>query len=201
MAQGLIAREALTIARILKVNHAGEHGAIKIYKAQVWVSRLLWPELVPHLSSMLTHEIQHRLMFQEAMPPRQARPCRVMSLWGVGGAFLGFGTAVLGRQSIWTTTVAVEAAVHRHLDDQLGFLANRDRALHAMISAVREEELAHLHTAEAHIEGDTTFRRMLYHLITMATDTLIWLSTWGDSSRMSVELAAASSSTLPQPRR
>ncbi len=190
MAQ-VTAREALTIARILKVNHAGEHGAIKIYRAQIWVSRRLCADLVPHLSAMLTHEIQHRAIFRAAMPPRNARPCRIMSLWGIGGALLGFGTALLGRQSIWTTTAAVEAAVHRHLDDQLQFLASRDQLLHREIASIRNEELAHLHTAQGHIEGDSLFRRALHRTISIATDVLIWLSTWGDSTRMSRELSEA----------
>src|ERR1700721_2962618 len=102
-------RERRTVARILKVNHAGEHGAIRIYRAQLWVARRCCPEVVPFLEEVLGHEIRHHASFSAAMPSRAARPCRVMALWSNGGLVLGFLTALLGRQGIWICTAAVEA--------------------------------------------------------------------------------------------
>jgi 3-demethoxyubiquinol 3-hydroxylase len=183
-------RDALTIARILKVNHAGEHGAIRIYSAQILIARRLYPDIVPQLREMLSHEIAHRATFAEAMPPRKARPCRIMSLWTLGGSLLGFATALMGRQSIWTTTAAVEAAVHRHLDDQLYFLVSRDPSLYRAIADMREEELSHLRIAEGHLGQDSSFG-VLRAVITRATDALIWLSTWGDSTRMARDLKSS----------
>ena len=136
----LSAREALTVARIVKVNHAGEFGAIRIYSAQIAVSRRRYPDVVPALSDMLAHEKKHCAAFLGAMPERNARPCRVMSLWSWGGWLLGFLTALMGRQAIWICTAAVEAAVHRHLDDQLHFLRERDPGLRDIILSIREEE-------------------------------------------------------------
>src|SRR5262245_32069740 len=115
----LAARDALTVARIVRVNHAGEYGAIRIYRAQIAVARRLFPDVVPELTEMLQHEIRHCALFFAAMPARSSRPCRIMSLWSLGGSLLGFVTALMGRQTLWTCTAAVEAAVHRHLDDQL----------------------------------------------------------------------------------
>lgn len=181
-------RERLTIARILKVNHAGEYGAIRIYRAQLWLARRLYPDVVPFLTVTLGHEINHCAMFRSAMPARSARPCRIMALWGNGGFVLGFLTALLGRQGIWICTAAVEAAVHRHLRDQLRFVWNRDPELHALILAIQDEELMHLHHAEERV-ADSGIARTLNSTITMATDAVIWLSTWGDSSRMARELA------------
>jgi 3-demethoxyubiquinol 3-hydroxylase len=191
VAHSVSQREALTIARILKVNHAGEHGAIRIYRAQLSIARRLYPAIVPTLSQMLSHEIEHRQKFANAMTPRHARPCRIMSLWGLGGSLLGFATALMGTQTIWITTAAVEAAVHRHLDDQLYFLARRDVGLHQIINDIREEELSHLRTAEAEIKEISTFSRVIRATITVVTDGLIWLSTWGDSTKMKWDLAAS----------
>ena len=132
---GLPAREALTVARILKVNHAGEHGAIRIYSAQIGVAKRWFPDMVPALAEMLGHERQHRAKFFAAMPARGSRPCRIMSLWSLGGSLLGLLTALAGRQNIWVCTAAVEAAVHRHLDDQLHFLSGRDADLHMKAEA------------------------------------------------------------------
>jgi 3-demethoxyubiquinol 3-hydroxylase len=180
-----------TIARILKVNHAGEYGAIRIYRAQIWVARRLYPDLVPFLQETLGHEVNHCALFRAAMVPRGARPCRVMSLWGNGGYVLGFLCALLGRQGIWICTAAVEGAVHRHLQDQLHFLRARDRDLHDIILSIQHEELMHLTHAEMRLTASTPITRLLSGSITIATDIVIWLSTWGASTRMARELAAA----------
>jgi ubiquinone biosynthesis monooxygenase Coq7 len=184
----LSARDALTIARIVRVNHAGEYGAIRIYGAQIGVSERRYPDVAPALAEMLSHEKKHCAAFFAAMPARQSRPCRVMSLWSLGGWLLGFATALMGRQAIWICTAAVEAAVHRHLDDQLAFLAGRDRELYDVIMGIREEELAHLHHAESQISTLGGGARALQRAISAITDALIWLSTWGDSTRMMADL-------------
>jgi len=82
------ARDRLTIARILKVNHAGEYGAIRIYRAQLWLARRLYPDVVAFLEETLGHEIEHCAMFRNAMPRLNARPCQIMTLWGNGGLAL-----------------------------------------------------------------------------------------------------------------
>ena len=184
-------RETLTVSRIVKVNHAGEYAAIRIYTAQIGVSSWRYPDAVPALSDMLEHEIRHCAAFSGAMPARRTRPCRIMSLWSYGGWLLGFITALFGRQAIWVCTAAVEAAVHRHLDDQLVFLADRDRDLHGIIADIRVEELSHLHYAETHITSKAVPYRMLRALISRMTDALIWLSTWGDSTRLRADLRDA----------
>lgn len=185
-------RDALTIARIVRVNHAGEFGAIRIYSAQILVSRWLWPDCVPALSEMLEDERRHCTLFRNAMPARKSRPCRVMQFWSYGGWWLGFLTALLGRQGIWACTAAVEAAVHRHLDDQLHFLKARDAELAGIILSIRDEEIAHLRHAEDRLVSRSVAFRVLRAIISMATDCLIWLSTWGDSARMARALKADS---------
>jgi len=186
----LAPRDALTVARIVKVNHAGEFGAIRIYSAQLLVSGWFWPDCIPALADMLKHERNHCAIFRAAMPPRQARSCRVMQFWSYGGWLLGFFTACLGRSGIWACTAAVEATVHRHLDDQLHFLKERDHELYRIILSIREEELAHLRHAEAQLPSPGLLLRILRRGIAAATDVLIWLSTWGDSSRIAHELQA-----------
>src|ERR1051326_6819941 len=184
----LTPRDALTVARIVKVNHAGEYGAIRIYRAQILIARRMFPDIAGDLEAMLAHEVDHCAAFRRAMTSRNARPCRIMELWSWGGYLLGLMTALMGRQSIWTCTAAVEAAVHRHLDDQLQFLAGRDQELHAIILEIREEELSHLNQAEMHLHAPNFFRRTLRSLISDVTDAVIWLSTWGDSTRMTRDL-------------
>ncbi len=107
-----------------------------------------------------------------------------MHFWSYGGWMLGFLTALLGRQGIWACTAAVEAAVHRHLDDQLHFLKGRDPELSDIILSIRDEEIAHLRHAEERLKSRSVVFAALRGIISVATNTLIWLSTWGDSTRM-----------------
>jgi 3-demethoxyubiquinol 3-hydroxylase len=191
----LVSRDALTIRRIVKVNHAGEHGAIQIYSAQIAIARWFCPDIVSTLQEMLGHEIEHRAKFRAAMASRAARPCRIMAFWSIGGWLLGSVTAVMGNRSIWVCTAAVEETVHRHLDEQLKFLADRDRELHDIIASIRLEEMAHLACARANIVLPGLSARVLTLMIAMLTDAIIWLSTWGDSTRMARELRSAQETT------
>jgi len=189
------ARDRLTIARILKVNHAGEYGAIRIYRAQLWLARRFYPDIVAFLEETLGHEIEHCAMFRNAMLQRNARPCRVMALWSNGGFVLGFLTALMGRKGVWICTAAVEATVHKHLEEQLSFLLHADSELHEIVSAIQEQELMHLTHAEERIGTTSPGSRSLSAFIAKTTDAVIWLSTWGDSARMAREFAAAKSAT------
>ncbi len=185
--------EQRTIARILKVNHAGEHSAISIYLAQLWVARRLFPAVAPFLEDTLAHEISHRRQFLAAMPERNARPCAAMSLWGIGGSVLGLVTALMGVNAIMACTKAVEQTVHRHLDEQLHFLRGRDEPLRALIAAIQVEEDQHLGHACAHLRP-TGLTRMIEAVVDVSTEIVIWLSTQGAVSRMAASLRAAQES-------
>jgi ubiquinone biosynthesis monooxygenase Coq7 len=187
----LPARDALTIKRIVRVNHAGEYGAIRIYSAQIAIARRLWPDVVPALQEMLADEIRHCDKFYAAMPARQSRPCRIMQFWSFGGWLLGTATALLGRNTIWVCTAAVEEAVHRHLDEQMNYLQSRDAELYDVIASIRAEELAHLDHAEAALKAAGTKHPAMRRVIGAITEALIWLSTWSDSQRMANALRAA----------
>ena len=104
---------------------------------------------------------------------------------------LGFLTALVGRRGIWICTVSVEAAVQRHLEDQLFFFRDKDAELYAQIKAIQIEEESHLNHALERIAGTTPWTRLLTTIISTSTDALIWLSTWGDSANMARDLRAA----------
>lgn len=181
-------RDQKTTRRILKVNHAGEYGAIRIYRAQLWAARRWYPSLVDFLEETLGHEERHCELFFAAMPDRNTRPCYVMSLWGNGGYVLGLVTAMFGAQSIWICTSAVEETVHRHLEEQLSFLRGKDDQLAELIDSIKVEELHHLEHANSKIVAETVWARILRLTITSATEILIGLSTWGDSLLMAREI-------------
>jgi ubiquinone biosynthesis monooxygenase Coq7 len=172
------------IRRILRVNHAGETGAIKIYGAQIVIAKRRYPDIVATLSKMRKDEIRHCALFRDVMKERSTRPCYVMSLWSRGGYVLGFVTALMGRNMMWICTEAVETTVHLHLMDQLRFLKSRDDALAAAIDSITEEELAHRDEARERQIGQSHIDKAMYRVISALTSTMIWLSTWGDPSFM-----------------
>ena len=173
-------------ARILRVNHGGEHGAILIYSAQLSAARFRAPDLLPFLREALSHERDHRRRFRALMPPRDAKPCRMMWIWAVGGGVLGLVTGLLGREAILACTRAVEETVHRHLDDQIRWATGRDDGLRQTIEDIRVEELAHIRYAnDQRVGADFGW---LERVISVSTEALIWMSTRGDSSRLVQQL-------------
>lgn len=184
-------QESRTISRILRVNHAGEYGAIRIYGAQVFISKFFWRDLVAPLLQLQSHEVEHCRIFRTAMITRGARPCRTMWLWSKGGLLLGALTALMGPKAIWATTEIVERNVHKHLDDQLHFLRLRDTELYNAILEIQTEEEGHMTLAQSNKGHETFLTRALHHPISWSIDTLIWLSTQGDSIRMRRDLEAS----------
>ena len=111
--------------RILKVNHAGENGAVNIYSGQLLMARLTAPSLVPELREFRSHEEGHREIFRSELEQRGVRRCRSYLLCGLGGYALGLVTGLFGRGAIAATTVAVERVVLAHLKKQLELLEGR----------------------------------------------------------------------------
>lgn len=163
--------------RILRVNHAGEHGAVNIYAGQRFIAQLTSRRLLPELAEFQSHERKHRAIFQAELQRRGVRRCRSYVLCGVGGYTLGIVTALLGRSAIAATTVAVERVVLRHLERQLDALRGvDDAAAHAIGSIVQEEQQHHDRSA-AHIQGRARafWLRCLTPVVAASTETVIWL--------------------------
>jgi ubiquinone biosynthesis monooxygenase Coq7 len=171
----------LSVDRILRVNYAGEYGAVRIYQAQLLVARLAVPDLVPFLEHTLSHEIRHRDRFRALMGPRSVRVCGALPLWGIGGFALGLLTGILGRSAILACTEAVESVVHRHLDKQLAALGLDDPEVSTTIRDIRIEELEHLEFAEQGAAPDSIVWRVVQSVVSGSTTLLIWLSTYGEA--------------------
>jgi 3-demethoxyubiquinol 3-hydroxylase len=185
----MTAAERLSAIRIARVNHAGEYGAIRIYGAQIAVCRLLWPRLVPQLAELRAHEVEHCRQFRAALADRGGRPCRAMYLWSMGGWLLGGASTLFGPNLIWACTEAVEDTVHHHLSDQLHWLGTRDDGLHDLIAGIQAEEEGHLALARRQMTARTAVARAFGAVARGSVALVIWLSTWGESSRMRRDLA------------
>lgn len=166
-----------TVEQILRVDHAGECGAIRIYRSQIAVARHLHPKCVSALERMLGHELHHYKTFDDLLKARGLRPCHALPLWMIGGWLLGTGTALLGERAIWVCTAAIENTVNRHLDHQVVVLSASDpEALAAVESIRRDEEEHERHAVSNGGEGGGLYR-VLRWLMKGATSIAIWLST------------------------
>jgi 3-demethoxyubiquinol 3-hydroxylase len=172
------------IRRILRVDHAGEHGAVAIYSSQIEWAKRHAPDLLPWLEETIAHERTHRERFRSAMPARAAKPCRLLSIWSVGGAVLGWATARLGRTGVMVCTSAVERTVHAHLVEQRQFLLSHDPELHDVVASIQAEEDEHLAYADQRHDPGKLLPTILRPLVEVATETLIFVSTRGDSLRL-----------------
>ena len=127
----------------MKVAHAGEHGAVQIYRGQMVAARLTAPGLLPQLAEFADHERRHRAIFAAELARRGRPRCSSYWLCAMGGWCLGLVTGLLGRKAIAATTVAVERTVLRHLDDYRALLSGCDPAGHAAVSAILVDEQDH----------------------------------------------------------
>jgi len=183
--------ESRIIRRILRVNHAGEHGAVSIYSAQIAWARRRAPDILDWLEDTIGHEQKHRELFRSAMPARSAKPCRLMSIWSVGGTVLGWVTARMGRAGVMACTAAVERTVHQHLVEQQAFLNRHDMELLGIVQTVQVDEDAHLAHAEANLKGGGWLAKAIYPAVAAATELMIFVSTRGDSLRLRAAMKAA----------
>ncbi|MEO8153925.1 MAG: demethoxyubiquinone hydroxylase family protein [Rhizobacter sp.] len=160
--------------RILKVNHAGENGAVHIYAGQIFVARLTVPALVSELIEFKSHEEKHRAIFLAELQRRGVPRCRSYWLCAAGGFALGFLTAFLGRSAIAATTVAVERVVLSHLKTQLIALAGKDEAAVQAIALIVEEEQQHHDQSATHFAAGQFWPRLLTPVVVASTETVIW---------------------------
>lgn len=166
---------AIDAGRIIKVNHAGEHGAVNIYAGQIAMARLRAPFLLLELSEFKAHEERHRAIFAKELQRRGLSRCRSYVLCGFGGYVLGLLTGLMGARSIATATVAVERVVLRHLQEQLRAIGTTDPAATIAISAILSEEQHHHDQSAARIRHTGVIDRMTGSVISAATETVIWL--------------------------
>jgi ubiquinone biosynthesis monooxygenase Coq7 len=161
--------------RIIKVNHAGEHGAVNIYAGQIAVARLRARFLLPELAEFKAHEERHRAIFAKELKRRGLPRCRSYWLCGVGGYVLGFLTSLMGARCIATATVAVERVVLRHLQKQLQEIGLTDPDATAAISAILSEEQQHHDQSATRIRHAGAIDRTVGSVISTATEVVIWI--------------------------
>lgn len=163
------------IERILRLDQAGEYGAIQIYSAQLLIARLFYKNIVSKLEEMILHEKEHYRTFNNLLMARSMQPFRIIKFWAVGGFVLGFFTAILGRKAIWICTDAVETTVLDHLEWQLEFLSKNDREVHTAVLSIVADEKDHQEFGQKYGENSLLYTPIFF-VVKKSTEFAIWLS-------------------------
>ncbi|NNG04186.1 MAG: demethoxyubiquinone hydroxylase family protein [Inquilinus sp.] len=163
------------IDRIVRVDHAGEYGAKRIYEGQIAVLGDD-PELGPLLRHMAEQEAEHLQAFEKLIVERRARPSLLHPLWHVAGFALGAGTALLGPRAAMACTVAVEEVIDEHYAHQAEQLGEDEKPLRDKIEKFRAEELEHRDIGLDHGAERTPGYRLLSGAIKAGSRAAIWLA-------------------------
>lgn len=133
------------LAEILRVDHAGELGAVHIYQGQRAVLGAApgKARITGQLEEMEAHEAVHLARFDALLNAHQVRPTALAPVWRLAGLALGAGTALMGEKAAHACTEAVESVIEQHYADQVTELAEREPALAEELARFRDEELAH----------------------------------------------------------
>jgi len=133
------------MAEILRVDHAGELGAVHIYRGQraVFDAAGGCEATATSLAEMESHEQAHLDAFDRLLTTRGVRPTLLAPFWRVAGFALGAGTALLGEKAAHACTEAVETVIEAHYAGQIQELKTREPELAAELSRFRDDELAH----------------------------------------------------------
>lgn len=136
---------AMRLAQILRVDHAGELGAVHIYRGQraVFSAAAGHEAISEQLERMEAHEARHLQRFEALLNDTRTRPTVLAPLWRAAGFALGAGTALLGEKAAHLCTEAVESVIEAHYAGQIAELEGRDDALAAELVGFRNDELAH----------------------------------------------------------
>jgi len=163
------------VARMLRVDHAGEYGAARIYRGQLDVLGDNHP-LSPTIRHMETQERRHLDTFNTLLTERGVRPTALAAVWHVAGYALGATTALMGPRATMACTAAVEDVIDEHYARQIDALDATEPELGATIREFRADENSHRETALAHGAEDTPGYRFLAAGIKAGCRAAIWLS-------------------------
>jgi len=163
------------IARMIRVDQAGEYGAVRIYAGQLAVlGRTGSGEAI---RAMAATEREHLERFDGLVAERGVRPTALQPIWHVAGYALGAATALLGERAAMACTVAVEEVIDRHYAGQAARLGEDEAELRATIETFRADELEHKDEALAHGAAGAPGYELLTGAVKAGSRLAIWLST------------------------
>ena len=133
------------VEEFIRVDHAGERGAVKIYEGQLLALNTFVKDenLKKTIEEMKVHEKEHCEFFENEIKKRNIKPTKLLPLWDLMGVTLGFGTAMLGEKAAMLCTASVEEVIDGHYKDQTYKLGKDEEELKKKILKFRQDELDH----------------------------------------------------------
>ena len=133
------------IEEFIRVDHAGERGAIKIYEGQLLALNTIVKneELKKKIEEMQIHEREHCDYFEKEIKRRNIKPTKFLPLWDLLGVGLGFGSTLIGKKAAMLCTASVEEVIDKHYQNQINQLKNDEKELKSKIIKFRDDELHH----------------------------------------------------------
>ena len=137
------------IEEFLRVDHAGERGAIKIYEGQLLALNTFVKDdkLKKIIEEMKNHEKEHLDFFNKEIKKRNIKPTKLLPLWDLLGVGLGFGSAIMGKKATMQCTASVEEVIDEHYQKQLNQINSNEKILKEKIKKFRDDEIHHKNIA------------------------------------------------------
>ena len=138
-----------TLEEIIRVDHAGERGAIKIYEGQLLALKTIKQDenLKNIVEEMREHEKEHLEYFEKEIQKRKIKPTYMLPLWDIMGVALGFGTVLLGKKATMLCTASVEEVIEKHYENQLKKIGSDEKDLKDKIEKFKSDEINHKNIA------------------------------------------------------
>ena len=133
------------IEEFIRVDHAGERGAIKIYEGQLLALNTFIKDenLKKTIEKMKSHEKEHLDFFNKEIKKRNIKPTKLLPLWDLLGISLGFSSAIIGKKATMLCTASVEEVIDEHYQNQIKELDSDEKVLKEKIKKFRDDELHH----------------------------------------------------------
>ena len=137
------------VEEFIRVDHAGERGAVKIYEGQLLALNTIVKneDLKKKVEEMKVHEVKHCQFFENEIKNRNIKPTKFLPLWDLLGVGLGFGSTLLGKKAAMLCTASVEEVIDKHYLDQINQLGPDEKELKKKITKFRDDELDHKNIA------------------------------------------------------
>ncbi len=133
------------LEEFIRVDHAGERGAIKIYEGQLLALNTIVKndDLKQIIREMKKHEEEHSNFFDDEIKKRSIKPTKLLPLWDLLGLGLGFGSTILGKKAAMLCTASVEEVIDEHYKNQINQIEGDEKDLKEKIIKFRQDELDH----------------------------------------------------------
>ena len=133
------------IEEFIRVDHAGERGAIKIYEGQLLALNTIVKDenLKKIIEKMKIHEKEHCAFFEDEIKKRNIKPTKFLPLWDLLGVAIGFSSTILGKKAAMLCTASVEEVIDEHYKNQINQLNSDEKKLKEKITKFRQDELHH----------------------------------------------------------